>query len=186
VAAVAQAAEALVLFAAAVFAAVATVDGKSYQRGSGVALTLITVGTAAGLAAFAVGLFRVRAWTRTPVVMTQLLVIGIGIFLLDGHRLEWAIPALALAAICLAGVFVPASLQALNRPPLDAADPPQAAAPKPVRARKPATSAKPKAATATKPRAKPQANASAAKPGPSTTKPGPKRPPAKRKPKGRR
>jgi hypothetical protein len=123
VAAVAQAAEALVLFIAAVFAAVATVDGKAYERASGIALTLIAVGTAAGLAAFAVGLARARAWTRTPVVMTQLFVGGAGIYLVNGHRLDWGIPTLALAAICLAGVFAPASLRALNRGPLEGPDP---------------------------------------------------------------
>jgi hypothetical protein len=131
VAAVAQAAEAIVLFVAAVFAAVGTADGKSYERASGIALTLIAVGTAAGLGAFAAGLARARPWTRTPVVMTQLFVGGAGIYLVDGHRLEWAIPALALAAICLAGIFAPASLRALNRSPLDAPAPPPDPIPEP-------------------------------------------------------
>jgi hypothetical protein len=122
-AAAAQAAEAAVLFVAAIFAAVATFTGKSYERSSGLALTLIAVGTAAGFAAFAVGLFRMRPWVRTPVVMAQLFVGGVGIYLLDGHRFGWAIPALALAIVCLAGVFLPASVRALNRPPMAAPDP---------------------------------------------------------------
>ena len=121
-AAAAQAAEAVVLFVAAIFSAVATAKGESYDRASGIALTLIAVGTAAGLGAFAVGLARARPWTRTPVVMTQLFVGGAGIYLVNGHRLEWAIPTLVLAAICLAGVFAPASLRALNRPPPHAPD----------------------------------------------------------------
>jgi len=79
-AAAAQAAEAVGLAVAAVFAAVATADGKSYQAASGIALTLIAFGTAAGLAAFAVGLERARPWSRTPVVMTQLFVAGAGRF----------------------------------------------------------------------------------------------------------
>jgi hypothetical protein len=101
---------------AAVFAAVATADGQSYQRASGVALTLIAIGVAAGFAVFAVGLARAKPWTRTPVVMTQLFVVIAGITLLDGHRPEWGVPALVLAACCLAGLFTPASLRALNRP----------------------------------------------------------------------
>jgi ABC-type uncharacterized transport system permease subunit len=101
---------------AAVFAAVATADGHSKQRASGVALTLIAIGVAAGFAAFAVGLARAKPWTRTPVVMTQLFVVIAGITLLDGHRPEWGVPALVLAACCLAGLFTPASLRALNRP----------------------------------------------------------------------
>ncbi len=140
VAAVAQAAEAVVLFVAAVFAAVATADGKSYERASGIALTLIAAGTAAGLGAFAVGLARARPWTRTPVVMTQLFIGGAGIYLVDGHRLEWAIPALALAVICLAGIFAPASLRALNRPPLNAPAP--SPSPDPIPEAQPAKPAK--------------------------------------------
>jgi predicted MFS family arabinose efflux permease len=101
---------------AAVFAAVATVHGQSYQKASGVALTLIAIGVAAGFAVFAVGLARAKPWTRTPVVMTQLFVVIAGITLLDGHRPEWGVPALVLAACCLVGLFTPASLRALNRP----------------------------------------------------------------------
>jgi hypothetical protein len=116
-AAAAQAVEAVGMLAAAGFAAAATAAGQSYQRASGIALTLIAVGVAAGFAAFAVGLARARPWARTPVVMTQLFVIIAGITLLDGRRPEWGVPALLLAACCLAALFTPASLRALNRAP---------------------------------------------------------------------
>jgi hypothetical protein len=109
------AAEAVGMLVAAVFSAVSTADGRSYQRASGIALTLIALGVAAGFAAFAVGVARARPWTRTPVVMTQLFVIIAGVTLLDGHRPEWGVPALLLAAGCLAALFTPASLRALNR-----------------------------------------------------------------------
>jgi hypothetical protein len=115
-AAAAQGAEAIGMCVAAAFAAVSTADGQSYQRASGVALTLIAIGTAAVFAAFAAGLARAKPWTRTPVVMTQLFVGGTGIYLVIGHRLDWGIPTLLLAACCLAAVFTPASLRALNRP----------------------------------------------------------------------
>ena len=116
-AAVVQAIEAAGMCVAAGFAAVATADGQSYQKASGVALTLIAIGTAAAFAAFAVGLAKAGPWTRTPVVMTQL-AIGIwGIYLLAGHRLEWGVPMVLLAACCLAALFSPAGLRALNRPP---------------------------------------------------------------------
>jgi hypothetical protein len=115
VAAAAQAIEAVGVCVAAGFAAAATAKGESYQLASGVALTLITFGVAAGFAAFAVGLARAKPWTRTPVVMVQVFVIIVGITLLDGHRPEWGVPALVLAACCLAGLFTPASLRALSR-----------------------------------------------------------------------
>ena len=117
VAAAVQAVEAVGLLVAAGLAAVATADGKSYERSSGIALTLITVGTAALFAAFAAGLAKARPWTRTPVVMFQL-AIGIwGVFLLTGHHYEWGVPMLLLAAATLVCVLTPASLRALNRPP---------------------------------------------------------------------
>jgi hypothetical protein len=117
VAAAAQALEAVGMCVAAVFAAVSTASGQSYQTASGIALTLIAVGVAAVFALFAVGLARAKPWTRTPVVMAQLFVIIAAITLLDGHRPEWGVPALLLAACCLAGLFTPASLRALNRAP---------------------------------------------------------------------
>jgi hypothetical protein len=116
-AAAVQAVEAAGLLVAAGLAAVATADGKSYERSSGIALTLISVGTAALFAAFAAGLAKARPWTRTPVVMFQL-AIGIwGVFLLTGHHYEWGVPMLLLAAVTLACVLTPASIRALNRPP---------------------------------------------------------------------
>ena len=112
-----QALEAVGLCVAAGFAAVSTADGQSYQRASGIALTLIAVGTAVAFALFAVGLAKARPWTRTPVVMTQLAIGAWGIYLLKDHRLDWGVPMLLVAACCLAALFTPASLRALNRPP---------------------------------------------------------------------
>src|ERR1035437_2712696 len=66
-AAAAQAAEAVGMGVAALFPAASTADGQSYQQASGIALTLIAFGTAAALAALAVGLDRARPWSRTPV-----------------------------------------------------------------------------------------------------------------------
>jgi hypothetical protein len=117
VAAAAQVIEAAGLCVAAAFGAVSTADGKSSQVTSGVGLTVLAVVVAAGVALAAIAVARGRPWSRTPTVMTQLFVIIGGIVLLDGQRPEWGVPALALAAACLAGLFTPASLRALNRPP---------------------------------------------------------------------
>jgi hypothetical protein len=116
-AAAAQALEAAGLGVAAVFAGLSTADGKSYQVGSGVALTVIAVGVAAGLAVIAVGLAKARPWSRIPAVITQLFVVIAGVTLLQGHRTDWGAPALVLAAACVAGLLTPASVRALNRPP---------------------------------------------------------------------
>jgi hypothetical protein len=107
--------EAVGMCVAAGFSAVSTADGQSYQRASGIALTLIAVGTAVVFALFARGLAKARPWTRTPVVMTQLAIGVWAIYLLRDHRPEWGVPMLLVAACCLVALFTPASLRALNR-----------------------------------------------------------------------
>ena len=116
-AAAAQGIEAVGLAVAAVFAAISTADGRSSSPANGAGLTVLVVIVAAGLAAIAVGLAKARPWSRVPAVLTQLCIIIAAVALLDGHHPEWGVPALALAAACLAGLFTPASLRALNRPP---------------------------------------------------------------------
>src|SRR5258706_6011464 len=64
--------EAVGMCVAAGFSAVSTADGQSYQRASGVALTLLAVGTAVVFALFAAGVARARPWTKTPVVIAPL------------------------------------------------------------------------------------------------------------------
>jgi hypothetical protein len=118
VAAGAEALEAAGLAVAAVFAAVSTAEGRSYQLVGGIAATLIALGTAAGLAALATCLAMAKPWTRIPTVITQLFVIIVGITLLQGHRTEWGVPALVLAGACVAGLATPATIKALNRPPV--------------------------------------------------------------------
>jgi hypothetical protein len=117
-AAAAQVIEAVGLCVAAAFGAISTADGKSSQAASGVALTVFAVAVAVGIALIAAALAKARPWSRTPTALTQLLVIIGGIALLDGDRPEWGVPALLLAATCLAGLLTPASLRALNRPPV--------------------------------------------------------------------
>jgi hypothetical protein len=115
-AAAVQAVEAVGLCLAAALAAADLAAGQTYQRSSGIALVVLEFIVAAGLAAIAAGLARSRPWSRTPAVMTQLLVGVIGIFLLQAGRYDWGTPALVLALAGLAGLFAPASLRALNRP----------------------------------------------------------------------
>ncbi len=110
-----QAAEALVLLAATVLAAVDTAAGKSYQAASGIALTVIGLATVGLLLLVAAGLARARTWTRTPALMTQLFTGIVGIYLVQGGRLEWGIPALALAAAGFGTLLAPPSLRALTR-----------------------------------------------------------------------
>ena len=119
-AAAAQGAEAVVLLAAAVLSAVDTAAGRSYQRSSGIALTVIAFGAVAVVAFIAWGIYRVRRWSRTPALLTQLFVGTTGVYLLEGHRLDWGVPTLLLAIAGFVGLLLPPSLRALATGPRSA------------------------------------------------------------------
>jgi hypothetical protein len=114
VAAAVQALEAVGVLIAAVFAGVDALQGKAYQSSSGIALTIIGIGTAVVLALVAVGLARVRRWSRTPALLTQLFTGIIGIYLVQGDRYWLGVPALALAVAGFVLLLVPPSLRALT------------------------------------------------------------------------
>jgi hypothetical protein len=109
-----QAADAAVVCAASVLAGVDAATGQSYRQASGIALTAIGLGTAAVLAVIAVGLARGRRWSRTPALLTALFVGIVGIYLVQGHRYAWGVPALVLAVAGFASVLAPPSLRALT------------------------------------------------------------------------
>jgi hypothetical protein len=130
VAAVAQALQALALGVAAVAQVVETASGHSYRVSNGVELVILELVTVALLAWIASGIARVRPWSRTPAVMTQLGCGLVAIALLQAGRVEWGLPILILAVAGLAGLLSPASLKALARPRQDETPPPPKAPPK--------------------------------------------------------
>jgi hypothetical protein len=111
----AQAVEAAGVCIASVLSAVDTADGKSYEFGSGIALTAIGFGTAVALAVVAVGLARARSWSWTPAMLIQLFTLITGIYLLQSHRYEWGGPAVALAVAGFVALLLPQSLNAFGR-----------------------------------------------------------------------
>ncbi|HYZ55598.1 MAG TPA: hypothetical protein VE733_19130 [Streptosporangiaceae bacterium] len=115
-AAAVQALEAAGVFVATAMAGLDTAAGRSYQQASGIALTVIGLCAAAALAATAAGLAKVRRWARTPALLTQLFVGITAVYLLEGHRLDWGVPALLLALAGSAGLLLPGSLRALVGP----------------------------------------------------------------------
>jgi hypothetical protein len=114
VAAVVQAIEAAGVLVAAVLAAVATAHGDSYLKTSGVAITVIAIGLAVALGFVARGLRACRRWSRTPALLTQLFTGIAAVTLLQGAKLEWGIPAIALAVTGLGALLAPASLRQLT------------------------------------------------------------------------
>jgi hypothetical protein len=91
-------------------------DGHTYQRSGAIAIIVIEVIVAIGVAWIASGIVRVQPWTRTPAVMTQVFTLIIAVWLLEAGRLAWGLPTLIFALAGLAGLFAPTSLRALNRP----------------------------------------------------------------------
>jgi hypothetical protein len=104
------------VLAASVLAGISAAEGKSYQSSSGIALTAIGAGTAVLLALTAIGLLRVRRWSRTPALLTQLFTGIVGIYLVQGARYWLGAPAIALAVAGFALLLVPPSLRALTFP----------------------------------------------------------------------
>jgi hypothetical protein len=114
VAAVIETLEAALVLVATIVAGVETGQGRSYQLSSGIAITIIGVATVGLLVLVAVGLRRSRRWTRTPALLTQLFTGIVGIYLVQGGRYGWGIPALLLAVAGIALLLSPPSTRALT------------------------------------------------------------------------
>jgi len=114
VAAVVQAAESVLILIATVLAGVDAAGGQSYHVNSGIALTVIGVAAVAALGFVAAGLARARRWSRTPALLTQLFAGIVGIYLIQGHRLEWGLALVVLAVLGFATLLSPPSLRALT------------------------------------------------------------------------
>jgi predicted membrane protein len=110
-----------VILAAAVLAAISAGQGRSYQGSGGIAITVIGFGAAVLCALVAVGLARMRRWSRTPALLTQLFTGIIGIDLAQSHRYWWGVPLLALALAGFALLLAPPSLRALAAQPAERA-----------------------------------------------------------------
>jgi hypothetical protein len=113
-AAVVQAAESVLVLVATVLAGVDAASGQSYHVNSGIALTVIGVAAVAALLLVAAGLARARRWSRTPALLTQLFAGIVGIYLLQGHRLDWGLALVVLAALGFAALLSPPSMRALT------------------------------------------------------------------------
>jgi hypothetical protein len=115
VAVAAQAAEAAGLCVAIVFNVIDSVSGRSWTTSNAIGFIAFEVIVAIGVAWIASGIARVRPWSRTPAIMTQVFTVFIAIWLLDAHRYAWGVPALIMAIAGFAGLFAPTSLRALTR-----------------------------------------------------------------------
>ena len=90
--------------------------GRTSTASNAVGFIAFEVIVAIGVALIAVGVFRVRPWSRTPAVMIQVITAVIAVWLIEAHRYDWGVPALLLAIAGLAALLAPPSLRALARP----------------------------------------------------------------------
>jgi len=180
-AAAAQAVEAAGLLVAAVLTAADTAAGRSYQRSSGIALTIIAFGAVIVVALIAVGIYRVRRWSRTPALLTQLFVGTTGVYLLEGHRLAWGLPALLVALAGFTGLLVPPSLRALGVVPSSPEPPGTTPPPASQRAGKAPRAAQPAGKTAGPSAGTAQPGAQTIPPAPRAARPSGKKPSSRRR-----
>jgi hypothetical protein len=116
-AAVVQGVEAVGVLLASVLAGVDAGSGRSYHTNSGIALTVIGIGTALALGYIAVGLAGSRSWSRTPALLTQLFTGIVSIYLVQSQRYEWGVPGLVLTVAGFVALLIPPSLRALSGGP---------------------------------------------------------------------
>ena len=114
-AAVAQAAVAAGLCVVIVLNVIDSAAGNTWTASNAIALIVVELVVAAGVAWVASGIARFRPWSRTPAVMTQLFTGMTAIWLLEAHRYAWGVPALLVAIAGLVGLLAPSSLRALAR-----------------------------------------------------------------------
>jgi hypothetical protein len=108
-----QAVEAAGVLVASVLAGVDAARGQSYHVNSGIALTVIGLAAAVGLGYIALGVIRLKGWSRTPALLTQLFCAIVSIYLIQGHRYVWGVPGVLLAAAGFVTLLVPRSIRAL-------------------------------------------------------------------------
>ena len=108
-----EAVEAVGVLFAAVLAGADAARGQSYHVNSGIALTVIGLAAAVALTYVAVGVLRVRSWSRTPALLTQLFCGVVSLYLLQAHRYSWGVPGIALTAAGFGTLLAPRSIRAL-------------------------------------------------------------------------
>jgi hypothetical protein len=114
-AAAAQGLEAIGLGVVVVANIVEEASGQDWQSSNAIAIIVVEVITAIGVAAIASAVARMIPWSRTPAVMTQIFAALIALWLLEAHRLWFGLPTLLLAIAGLVGILAPTSLRALTR-----------------------------------------------------------------------
>ncbi len=100
-AAVVEALIGLIIAAGGIYVLLGTVLGRAADAASAIPLAVLALGAAATIGYVAWGLFRMRDWARTPVVLTQIFVLIIAYYMWTSE--QYAISA-GLAALAIGGL----------------------------------------------------------------------------------
>ena len=103
--------EALVLL---VLAVLELANLRSIRLTMGVTTTVFFLAAAAGLAWAAWSLWKARRWARGPVVMAQLIQLGLAWNFRDAPTTLWAIGLAVAGIVVIAGLLHPATTQVLE------------------------------------------------------------------------
>ena len=88
----------------------------------GLTTTVFFVAYGVGLLCCAWGMNNLRSWSRSPVLLSQLLVLGLAWNLRSGDTRVLAVTGAVLAVLVLLGLLHPRSIDALNRDRHDGGD----------------------------------------------------------------
>jgi hypothetical protein len=105
-----------------VYGIVESVVTRSEAAAMGITTTLFFLVYGVGLGYCAWQLSRLHSWARAPIVLAQLIQLGVAWSFRGGGGTLVAVVLAVLAVLVLAGVFAPASLQALAEPVDDEPD----------------------------------------------------------------
>ena len=110
----------LVLVEAVVLVALGVVEVASFDTGRvelGITTSLLFFGYAAGLGWCAWSITRGRSWARAPIMLTQLIQIGVATSFWGGDTKLVTVALVIVAVVVLAGVLHPASIEHLAEEP---------------------------------------------------------------------
>jgi hypothetical protein len=105
-------AEAIVLIGSGSVLAIDILVANPTSRSSAAFLALVVVLLGAGVAAVGVGLWRAQRWSRAPALVWQVLQLAVAVPALGSPRPWIGIPLVVMAAVVVAGVFVPGVIDA--------------------------------------------------------------------------
>jgi hypothetical protein len=117
VATAALAAETAALIVAIALNAADSASGHASTASNGAGFVALEIVVAIGVAAIAAGVARLRPWSRTPAVLTQVLAGVIAIVLLQAGRYGFGIPVLLVAIAGAGRRWAARTQRALSRQP---------------------------------------------------------------------